>query len=590
MVKDNQANEYIVTARKWRPLKFADVIGQEHITMTLQNSIRLKRSHHAYLFSGPRGIGKTTTARILARALNCSNLKDTEPCNECESCVSILESRSMDVIEIDGASNNSVEDVKKIREYIKFTPVTGNYKIYIIDEVHMLSTSAFNALLKTLEEPPPHIIFIFATTEPHKVPATILSRCQRHNFRRIELDKITSQLSFIAQKESIKIDEESLVTIARKADGSMRDAQSIFDQVVAYCGTNVDFTQVTDALHLIDIEFYFRISKAIKEKNVKEMFAIANEVVTKGYDLQECLSGLLEHFRNILVTKISENTNLIERSSATIERYLNEASYFTKADMLRILNLIASSEQALRYSPQPRIRFEMALIQLASLDSALEISTILDFINKHKSDEIPSSMKGQSNFPVYDMPIKSEEKKTINEPAKKQYSAQNTEEENEKNQKSDSKPGKTINAEGIESRWIEFVTKHASHDSGFVLLNQPDIIIPNFFNGEIVFKTSEKFIEEMYSKMKHQLEKLLEDFYGTEITTKFMTETIPTDKISSTKAKRQISETGEEKQSMKSTLQEKKHDIIEENSDDKSYSDKHPVEKAIIDMFNAKEI
>ncbi len=502
MSKDNQSNEYIVTARKWRPLIFADVIGQEHITTTLKNAIRLKRTHHAYLFSGPRGIGKTTTARILARALNCPNLKDTEPCNECESCVSILEGRSMDVIEIDGASNNSVDDVKKIREYIKFTPVTGNYKIYIIDEVHMLSTSAFNALLKTLEEPPPHIIFIFATTESHKVPATILSRCQRHNFRRIELDKITQQLSYIAGKESIIIDEESLVTIARKADGSMRDAQSVFDQVVAYCGNDVDINLVSDALHLIDIEFYFRISKSIKDKNIKEMFEIANEVVTKGYDLQECLSGLLEHFRNMLVTKISENTGIIERSSATIERYLEEASNFTKADMLRILNLIASAEQALRYSPQPRIRFEMALIQLASIDSTVEISTLLDFISKKKNDDSSYLPKEKSSFPVYDLPAQKEEKKTINEPLKDKYPVSVTDDKEKKASSYAGINSKVLNAVDIETGWADFVSRHATHDSEFILLNQPDIISPNFFNGEIVFRSTEKFIEEMYSKKK----------------------------------------------------------------------------------------
>lgn len=556
--------------------------------MTLKNAIRLNRRHHAYLFSGPRGIGKTTTARILARTLNCSNLVDYEPCNECESCVSILEGRSMDVIEIDGASNNSVEDVKKIREYAKFTPVAGKYKIYIIDEVHMLSTSAFNALLKTLEEPPPHMIFIFATTEQHKVPATILSRCQRHNFKRIEIDRISSHLSNIAKAEKITIDEESLITIAKKGDGSMRDAQSIFDQVVAFCGNNIVYTEVSDALHLIDYEFFFRISRAIREKNVKEMFGIADEVISKGYDIQECLGGLLEHFRNMLVIKVSENTRIIERSSAAVEKLKDEASFFSKADILRILSHVASAEQSLRYSPQPRIKFELALSQLASLDSAVEISTILDFINKNKDDSGVLSSRVKQSYPILETATAKPEKKIINEPVEN-YSKEKVNKTEEQPRKV-STSGTIITSETLESGWNDFVSKYGNKETGFYLLNHPNMISPVFFNGEVILETNENFIYDLLHKKTHELEKLMSEFYGDKINAKF---SLGTSQISSTKKINQ--------ESLKNTVEngtgieipgkpnaKGKNNIM--NTGNTDNSDKTPIEKAIIDMFNAKEI
>lgn len=380
---------FIVTARKWRPLRFADVVGQDHITTTLKNAIASNRIHHAYLFTGPRGVGKTTCARIMARAVNCTNAVDYEPCNQCDACRDVLEGRSVDVIEIDGASNNSVDDVRKLRDNAKYAPLHGRYKMYIIDEVHMLSTAAFNALLKTLEEPPPHLIFVFATTEIHKVPATILSRCQRFDFRRMEIPSIVGHLTTIANAEGITIDEASLVSIAKKADGSMRDSQSIFDQVVSFCGTTITASAVADALHLIDADFYFEISDAVRDHDVKRMFELSRQVIARGYDLQECLIGLLEHYRNFLTVLTTGSTDLIDAAASTLQRYIDDAVQLTQADVLRIMTLITQGESILRqHPPQPRVRFEFTLAQLASMDKTVELSDLLSRLSANPSSPV----------------------------------------------------------------------------------------------------------------------------------------------------------------------------------------------------------
>ncbi|MCX7930406.1 MAG: DNA polymerase III subunit gamma/tau, partial [Chlorobi bacterium] len=280
-----EAVEYLVTARKWRPQRFMEVIGQNHVTTTLCNALASGRIHHAYLFCGPRGVGKTTTARIIARAVNCAAPRDGfEPCNECDSCRDITTGRSIDVVEIDGASNNSVEDIRRIRENAKYPPTYGRFKVYIIDEVHMLSSSAFNALLKTLEEPPAHLLFIFATTEPHKVPATIQSRCQRFDFHRMDTRTIAEHLRTIADAEHVAIDDDALYTIARFADGSMRDAQSLFDQVRAFSSDTITGDAVRRSLHVLGDDVFFAITDAIAQHDLGAAFDLAHAIVSQGFD------------------------------------------------------------------------------------------------------------------------------------------------------------------------------------------------------------------------------------------------------------------------------------------------------------------
>jgi len=378
---------YLVTARKWRPQLFADVVGQEHITETLKNAIKNNRIAHAYLFTGPRGVGKTTTARILAKALNCENPADAEPCNKCNMCLDIQNLQSMDIIEIDGASNRGIDEIRTLRESVKYAPTRGKYKVYIIDEVHMLTKESFNAFLKTLEEPPAHTIFIFATTDVHKVPLTIISRCQRFDFRRIQMHTIKETLSKIAEAEKIKIDDKTLTIIAKKADGALRDAESYFDQIVSFCGDDIDPEIVAKMLNLIGDEVYFKISDSIISKEFKTVFEVTNIIYENGWDFIDFINGLVEHFRNIMTIILTENTSLIETADIYKDQYLNYLGQFTQGDLLRAMNYLNKVQQELRFSQNQKLKIEIALTHLIGLEKSQTMTELIAQLNNPDSEK-----------------------------------------------------------------------------------------------------------------------------------------------------------------------------------------------------------
>jgi DNA polymerase-3 subunit gamma/tau len=375
---------YLVTARKWRPQIAEDVVGQTHITTTLRNAIATNRLSHAYLFSGPRGVGKTTTARILAKAINCLHPRENNPDNTCELCCEITDGRSVNVFEIDGASNRGVDEIRNLRESVRYAPAKGKYKVYIIDEVHMLTKEAFNALLKTLEEPPPYVVFIFATTEIHKVPATILSRCQRFDFRRIPVQEIIGRLRFIAQNEQIVIDDNALMIIAKRADGSLRDAQSIFDQIVSFCGVTINAEKIIGMLNIVEQEIFFRVTEIIRSKDTKGGIELIDEIVNRGVDAREFLNGLIEHFRNILIVVTLESTDLLEISDHYKIQYRENAKAFSELDLLRFIKVVADTESAIKWAQQPRFKLEICLMQLIMMDRSIQLGELLAQIEELK--------------------------------------------------------------------------------------------------------------------------------------------------------------------------------------------------------------
>jgi DNA polymerase-3 subunit gamma/tau len=385
---------YQVTARKWRPQTYDDVIGQEHVTQTLKNSIKAGKVAHAFIFAGPRGIGKTSTARILAKSLNCPNQKNFNPCNECDICKTITTGTNIDVIEIDGASNRRIDEIRTLRESVKYAPSTVKYKIYIIDEVHMLTNESFNALLKTLEEPPAHVIFIFATTDIHKVPSTILSRCQRYDFRRLTMDEIKSHLANIAKSENVEFEDDALSILAKKADGAMRDAQSIFDQIVAYSGGKVTFNEVSNVLIAINEDIYFRVSDAVTSKNLLEAFNVSNEVYYNGWDLITFVNGLIEHFRNILTVNITNDTSLIESSETAKEKYKTISNQYNSNDVLRILSLLTKCTADLKQSSNQKLTLEIALSQLVELPKSIEIENLIKEVKSLKGNSVSKPISG----------------------------------------------------------------------------------------------------------------------------------------------------------------------------------------------------
>ena len=360
--------EYIVSARKYRPMSFDTVVGQAALTTTLKNAVKSGKLAHAYLFCGPRGVGKTTCARIFAKAINCQNpTADGEACNECESCQSFNEQRSLNIFELDAASNNSVEHIKTLMEQTRIPPQVGRYKVFIIDEVHMLSTAAFNAFLKTLEEPPAHVIFILATTEKHKILPTILSRCQIYDFERMTVKNTIDHLKHVAEKEGIAYEEEALAVIAEKADGGMRDALSIFDQAASFCQGNITYQKVIEDLNVLDSEYYFRIIDLSLSNKVAEVMVLLNDVINKGFDGGLLIQGLAKHVRNVLMAKDAQTLPLLEASEQQRQRYHEQAQKAPVKFLYDALKVMNQCDINYRQSSNKRLLVELTLIEVAQL-------------------------------------------------------------------------------------------------------------------------------------------------------------------------------------------------------------------------------
>jgi len=370
---------FIVSARKYRPSTFNSVVGQSSLTVTLKNAIKSNHLAHAYLFCGPRGVGKTTCARIFAKTINCQNLtSDFEACNECESCVSFNEQRSYNIHELDAASNNGVDDIRSLTDQVRIPPQIGKYSVYIIDEVHMLSQGAFNAFLKTLEEPPAHAIFILATTEKHKIIPTILSRCQIYDFNRITVADTVKHLQMVAEKEGVTVDVNGLNVVAQKSDGGMRDALSIFDQLVSFCGNNITYQGVIENLNVLDYEYYFKLVEAFLKGDVSQSLLLLNEVLNKGFDAHHFITGLSSHLRDVLVSKDLQTIALLEVGADIGERYKTQAQNCTPDLLFQALKISNDCDIDYRQSKNKRLLVELALIRLCQLTDEKKKSILID--------------------------------------------------------------------------------------------------------------------------------------------------------------------------------------------------------------------
>jgi len=398
-------DNFVVSARKYRPVTFRSVVGQQHVTTTLQNAIQSQHLAQAFLFCGPRGVGKTTCARILAKTINCTNLSsETEACGQCASCVAFQDNASFNVHELDAASNNSVEDIRSLVEQVRYAPQAGKYKIYIIDEVHMLSNAAFNAFLKTLEEPPSYAIFILATTERHKIIPTILSRCQIFDFSRIRVEDMRQHLRYVATQEGIAAEDDALHLLAQKADGGLRDALSMFDQMVTFGGNNLTYKEVVQNLHILDYDYYFRLVDSLLTENLSAALLLLDEVMQNGFDLHNFVVGTAEHLRGLLVCKDAVTVQLLEVSDGIKKQYVAQAQAAPLAFLLSALNLISQCDREFKQAKNQRLHVELALMKLAYLNGAVqfvrELSPATDGEAKKKTSSLIDGSEAPAAVPA----------------------------------------------------------------------------------------------------------------------------------------------------------------------------------------------
>ncbi|HVA99498.1 MAG TPA: DNA polymerase III subunit gamma/tau [Bacteroidia bacterium] len=521
--------DFVVSARKYRPVTFGTVVGQHNITTTLKNAIKNHHLAQAFLFCGPRGVGKTTCARILAKTINCFHITENiEACNECDSCKSFNTGNSLNVYELDAASNNSVDDIRSLVEQVYFAPQLGKYKIYIIDEVHMLSQAAFNAFLKTLEEPPPYAIFILATTEKHKIIPTILSRCQIFDFSRIQVDDIAKQLEYVAKSEHITAEADALHVIAQKADGAMRDALSIFDQLVSFAGNDITYKAVIDNLNILDYDYYFKLTDCVLEKNIFSTLMIFNEIINNGFDGHHFISGLGDHLRNLLISKDEITLQLLETSDNIKSKYKKQTENCEVTFLLKALNIMSKCDVNYRNSKNQRLQIEVALMQLCSLNGnedfpekknsilkpELKIAAHSNSENKSVATEKNSEEQKQNYSTEKEIPIqKVAEKKNISiasapsisqfvNPVKKEIKEEATEKNNFENLSN--QPQETFSLEALEKAWNNYALQHQKDRMNIytTLINKKPILKEN---NCLEFTVDNKVQEENLNEEKTDL-------------------------------------------------------------------------------------
>jgi len=505
---------YKVISRKYRPQNFNEIIGQDHICTTLQNALKSGRIAHAYLFTGSRGIGKTSTARILAKALNCLNPQDYNPCNVCQNCVEITNSRSLDVIEIDGASNRGIDQVRELRENVKYPPSNSKYRIFIIDEVHMLTREAFNALLKTLEEPPPHVVFIFATTEPLKVPPTIISRCQRYDFHRIPVREIVGQLKKIAESENLTVSDDILTLLAKKSEGAMRDAESLLEQVVSFSSDNVNLNSVQKLLGLTDYEYYFTISNQVFEHDLNALIKSAEEVFNNGINISEFLIGLSEHFRNLLITAIVKSAADLDLPDSLKNHYQEEAQRWSVNDLMRLLKLVGEAQTGLKAAMNQRTHLEFALLRMGAMEKTVTIQSILQNIDTRYSGEmeqikpVAQTMDFFSTKPVVSKTAPHPDSNVIKEKVSDSYIPEKKSEPIPKSFDS------LVTFEAIQSQWSSIILK--LEESNLSLAEFLKVSKPMQLNGNVLdlgFTSEQDFARKNVAKRAPTIEQTLIGFF-----------------------------------------------------------------------------
>ena len=508
---------YRVLSLKYRPQSFNDLAGQEHVTKTLINAFKKDRVSQAYILTGPRGVGKTTTARVIAKALNCSKTKEGSPCNTCQVCKEIIDGRNLDVLEIDGASNRGIEEMRNLREQIKYAPMNAPYKIFIIDEVHMLTNQAFNALLRTLEEPPEHGKFILATTDIHKVPSTIISRCQRFDFNRINETVISNQLSKIIDLEKIKIDNESLMAISTKADGSMRDALSILDQAIAFSGESITYDEVATIIGIIPLDIFFDYSNALSAKDYPKMFQTLSKIRSSSFQLDDLIDGLNLHFRNYILVLTPDGETLMNLNESHKKEYVDTMSSWDLNDILQIINQFNKLHHTIKNSHQPLIAFEILSLKLMEMDKSVIISDLLaeNSSNSNSANDKQFTAE-QKNFVQNDTKELDKRVKPKADNSSKETSIKIDDISHEKNAEPQPKV-KNIGLDKIKDKWQDFIKVVNSERPS--LGSTLDHSIPtNIKDNQLTITVSglPEFSVNNLNHNKELIQKSLSTFYGNE--------------------------------------------------------------------------